>query len=132
MTKTRDLADLGGGFIHSGTGTVRRRVEDKLADVVSVRDFGAVGDGTTDDATAIQNAINYCQDNDLTLEFVTGKRYRINSTLTWKHGRSSSDPKAYYVRVKGNNATLYPANSATAMNLAVHWQIKVLVEVRLM
>jgi hypothetical protein len=44
MTKTRDLADLGGGFIQAGTGAVQRTVESKLQDTVSVKDFGAVGD----------------------------------------------------------------------------------------
>jgi hypothetical protein len=39
MTKTRDLADLGGGFIQTGTGAVQRTVESKLQDVVSVLDF---------------------------------------------------------------------------------------------
>jgi len=39
MTKTRDLADLGGGFIQAGTGAVQRTVESKLQDVVSVLDF---------------------------------------------------------------------------------------------
>ncbi len=29
MTKTRDLADLGGGFIQAGTGAVQRTVESK-------------------------------------------------------------------------------------------------------
>jgi hypothetical protein len=32
MTKTRDLADLGGGFIQPGTGAVQRTVESKLQD----------------------------------------------------------------------------------------------------
>jgi hypothetical protein len=39
MTKTRDLADLGGGFIQAGTGAVQRTVESKLQDTVSVLDF---------------------------------------------------------------------------------------------
>jgi hypothetical protein len=52
VTKTRNLADLGGGFIQAGTGAVQRTVESKLQDVVSVKDFGAVGDGVADDTAA--------------------------------------------------------------------------------
>ena len=39
-------------------GAVGTNVELKLAQTVSVKDFGAVGDGTTDDTQAIQNAID--------------------------------------------------------------------------
>ena len=42
MTKTRDLADLGGGFIQAGTGAVQRTVESKLQDVVSPADFSSL------------------------------------------------------------------------------------------
>jgi hypothetical protein len=52
MTKPRDLATLGGGFTQSGTGAIQRTVENKLKDTVSVKDFGAVGDGVADDTQA--------------------------------------------------------------------------------
>lgn len=57
MTKTRDLADLGGGFIQAGTGAVQRTVESKLQDVVSVKDFGATGIYTQDATQAFNDAL---------------------------------------------------------------------------
>jgi len=43
-------------FTQAGAGATPRTVESKLRDVVSVKDFGAVGDGVADDTAAIQAA----------------------------------------------------------------------------
>lgn len=86
MTNSRDLANLGGGFIQAGGGE-RRSVESKLKDVVSVLDFipesehAAIKAGTsTYNATAaIQAALD--STNSLVIDFPPGT-YLITGTLT--------------------------------------------------
>ena len=102
MTKTRDLANLGGGFIQAGTGAVQRTVESKLQDVVSVLDFipqsehAAIKNGTsTYNATAaIQAAIDYAYTFTGVGPLYTGGAtvffphgiYKLGATLTTKSG----------------------------------------------
>lgn len=44
-------------FTAQGTGALTRAMTDKVSDMISIRDFGAIGDGVADDTTAIALAI---------------------------------------------------------------------------
>ena len=71
-------------FTASGTGAVTRTVDSKLEEVISVKDFGAIGNGTNNDATAIQAAIDSATDGGV-IYFPQGT-YLCNAKIeTTKH-----------------------------------------------
>ena len=87
------------GFINAGTGATARTVQSKLRDVVSVKDFGAVGDGVTDDTAAIQAAVNAAY----SVMFPEGT-YLVSSTITLRSTQSLLAPSY-------RNATIRPTIS---------------------
>lgn len=76
----KQSASDGTVYTPAGTGAVATTVQAKLRESVSVKDFGAVGDGVTDDTAAIQLAFNAA--NNKTLLFNEG---------TYLVSKSSSD-----------------------------------------
>lgn len=49
------------GFIQEGTGASARTAQSKMREIVSVKDFGAVGDGVANDRLAIKATVDYLQ-----------------------------------------------------------------------
>jgi hypothetical protein len=66
----------------NGAAAVARTLANRFADVVNVKDFGAVGDGVADDTTAIQAGINYLESLNGGILYFPQGTYRITSTLT--------------------------------------------------
>jgi hypothetical protein len=80
-------------FTQSGTGAAVRTVDSKLKDVVSVEDFGAVGDGTTNDRAAFTAAFNAAN----TIHLKAGKTYNL--------GNVTSNSAVF--TISGNNKIIY-------------------------
>lgn len=83
-------------YLPAGTGAVSTTVQATLRRTINVKDFGAVGDGVTNDTTALQNAFNAAMAANAELHFVSGETYKITTKLT---GGSN-------LNIRGNGATL--------------------------
>lgn len=83
-----------------GLGAELTTVEAKLREVVSIKDFGAVGDGLTNDTVAIQNAIKAGAWNGWKV-FVPNGTYAVDDTLLI--GTDGAD-NFYSVHLEGESA----------------------------
>jgi hypothetical protein len=88
---TLDAADL--TFTQSGAGATARTVDARLKDMVSVKDFGAVGDGVTSDQTAIANAVAYAYANGVPLYWPDGT-YLSTASIANLHSVRHAGPGA--------------------------------------
>ena len=92
MTASYNLSLLGSNYNQGGSGAVARTTASKLQESVSVKDFGAVGDGITDDTTAFNNAI-LATTGEIVID--PTKTYAVNLTITKRgtriNGRSGDN-----------------------------------------
>ena len=92
-------------YNEGGTGAVNRVLTSRLQEYTSVKDFGAVGDGTTDDTAAIQAALNYVgtSGGGTVMLPKTNGQYRITSGLKLPS----------FTCLEGSAPSRYPFNGAT-------------------
>ena len=75
----------------NGAAAVARTLANRFADVINVKDFGAVGDGVADDTTAIQAAINAANFVNGYVMSPAGFNYRITNTIVIDRDRITID-----------------------------------------
>lgn len=95
-------------FTQTGVGAVARNVSAKLNEFISVKDFGAVGDGVADDTAAIQAAINALPEYS-SLHFPRGDYYITSSLVCTKAINFISDGSASIVGNVNQLLTISPA-----------------------
>jgi len=101
-------------FLQVGASGVARTVDSKLKDVVSVKDFGAVGDGIADDTAAIQAAINHCLTYDPPAVLVVPGLCRLDSTVNINRGNDAANASTFFrIRGDGRGAGFYAYSGLT-------------------
>lgn len=77
---------------YSQVTTANRTIAEKFVEILSVKDFGAVGDGTTDDTAAIQAAINSLPvaptNHTGAVSLAANSQYKITAPLVLQRGQS--------------------------------------------
>ncbi len=89
-----------GNFIQAGAGSVTRTMQNKVRESVSVKDFGAVGDGATNDTAAIANAIASLGANGGIVLFPRGT-YRTTAIIEIGNGSAASPSTTQNIYLRG-------------------------------
>lgn len=90
ITGAKLAADISSSKINYAPSSplLGRALNEKLTESVSVKDFGAVGDGTTDDLPAFIAARDYCNSNDIHLLVIPPGRYHLEGIWSVPSGGS--------------------------------------------
>ena len=100
-------------YTPSFTNAINRLINTRLEDNINAFDFGAKGDGTTDDTAALQNAINYCIANGGKELVINAGVYLITNSIT-----ATIDAQFEQLHIKGNGNVILKCSPTTSLSLS--------------
>lgn len=100
-------------FLQTGAGATSRTAKAKMREIVSVMDFGAIGNGIADDAPAFQAAINALPASGGSIIVPPGT-YKWNSTVTIGDGTASSASTKNNIQLIGSGGGFTTSESLAA------------------
>jgi polygalacturonase len=101
------------------TGSTARTLTNKALDLVSIKDYGVIGDGSTDDTSAINTALSLFANTNKYL-FMPAGTYKVSSTITIpnKTGLIANGDAILYATSAGFSNTV-PTTHYTSTSLVV-------------
>lgn len=115
------LAGVVGGvgwFIQAGTGAIARTFQGKMRDSVSVKDFGAVGDGVIDDTIAFQLAADTGRP-----VFMPDGEYALSARINAKSLFSGNGSKTRVVFTHGGDGFMFAPSETSILAGIIKCQI---------
>jgi hypothetical protein len=112
-----NLANMATNTVKCNPTTTTATPTDCSYPYINVKDYGATGNGSTDDTTAIQNAINALPNSGGVVLFPVGN-YKVSSTVNVGNGTSSSGSTKQGIILQGigdpNTQPIFPGFTATS------------------